>query len=215
MPTQALLHAAIESAINKALDWSYNGHELTAPLLGKRVIMHLQKIDFVCKFDFAGSGVVVSGDDSDVYCSLPDDLQENECWISVSLSAVDKLKSSHNLTQLIKKGALDFAGDLQILQSFSSLFNKLELDFEEVLSRYIGDVPAYQASQNAQQLFKFGKQSFEQLATTLSDAALDEKNIAVRKIMVINFSDEVKQVSQAYERLEARLTLLENKRVDE
>jgi ubiquinone biosynthesis protein UbiJ len=136
-------------------------------------------------------------------------LNDNECWVSISIFAIDKLKQNNQLTKLIKSGKLDFSGDLGILQSLSRLFDKIDIDFEEFLSNYVGDAAAYQLNTSGKKALDVLKSQFSLLSNTFADAMLDEKPVGVRPIMVVNFSDDVNQIRADVDRFEARLLALE------
>lgn len=213
MPTPQLLNSLIETAVNQALAWSNNSELALAPLVGKICIIHIQEFDHVLCFHFSETRIDVLHDENKLYGDMPEDLPEHKCWVSVSLFALDKLKQNNQLTKLIKLGQLDFAGNLGILQGLSGLLNKLDIDFEEVLAGYVGDPAAYQVNATGKSFVKMAKQQLRLLSTTISEAALDEKPVGVRSIMLVNFSDEVSQLRADTERFEARLQRLENRKV--
>ncbi|MDT0595396.1 ubiquinone biosynthesis accessory factor UbiJ [Glaciecola petra] len=212
MPTKQIFTAAIEAAINQALRWANNSDEVLAPLYGKTCIIHIQEWNLALSFNFAKDEVNIVTDEEGLFNTMPDELSDDECWVSLSLFALEKIKQNNQITTLIKSGQLDFAGDLSILQSLGSMFDKLELDMEEVLSKYIGDVAAYQVNQTGKKVFEQANQQLSLLLQSFSDAALDEKPLGVRKIMAINFSDEVNQLKHDVDALEARISCLEKQR---
>jgi len=219
MPMLQVLTAVLESALNKALKWSSNSETVLAPLAGKSCIIYIQELEKALILRFSGNDILVGADSDQLYTVIPEDgsaleLKENECWVSVSVFALDKLKQNNQMTKLIKSGQLDFSGDLSILQAVSRLFDKIDIDFEEVLSRYIGDGAAYQINSSAKQLAKSFSSQTSAFAHTLADAALDEKPIGVRPIMLVNFSDEVNQIRADVDRLAAKLEQLEAKRAN-
>jgi ubiquinone biosynthesis protein UbiJ len=130
----------------------------------------------------------------------------------VSLFALPELKKTSQLTKLIKQNKLDFYGDLAVVQKFSQLLSDIEFDFEETLSAYIGDAGAYTLIKQSKLLKAHAKQQHELLMNMLKDAALEEKPIAVRPIMVANFVDEVRQLKTDTERLEARINMIIERR---
>ena len=209
MPTVQLLNGIVESAANQALNWASNTELALAPLVGKSCIIHIQEFKHVMCFHFSSHKIDVLADEAGEYASMPSDLNDEQCWVSISLFALDKLKQNNQMTRLIKTGQLDFAGDLSILQAVSGLFTKIDLDFEEVLSFYIGDPLAYQFNTAGKNILAHANSQISLLTNTLSDLALDEKPVGVRKIMLINFSDEVNQLHADTERFEAKLAILE------
>lgn len=211
-----VLTAALEAAANKALEWSSNSTQLLLPLINKVCIIYIQEVETAVLFSFTPQDINVSADIDQLYNTIPDDngasaLQNNQCWVSISVFAIDKLKQNNQMTKLIKSGKLDFAGDLGILQSVSRLFDNLDIDFEEVLSRYVGDAAAYQFNTSGKKAAASITSQLALLSKTLADAALDQKPIGVRPIMLINFSDGVNIIRADVDRLEAKLVQLELK----
>jgi ubiquinone biosynthesis protein UbiJ len=216
MPAPQILTAALEATINQALKWSSNSAELLVPLSNKVCIIFIQELKAALIFRFTGTMVSVGADIDNVYSEAPSDegqyaLMPNECWVSISLFALDKLKQNNQMTKLIKSGKLDFAGDLGILQSVSGLFGKIDIDVEEVLSMYVGDAASHEINSSGKKLASTLKQQITLLSQTLADAALDEKPVGIRPIMLLNFVDDVSALQADVERLEAKLERLELK----
>ncbi len=216
MPAIQVVTTAIELAVNQALDWSPNKVQVLKPLADKTCIIFVQEFQQALIFNFSKSNIYIKADVDSQFKSNPEDatpslLATDECWVSLSIFAIDKLKQNSQMTKLIKSGQLDFAGDLSILQALSKLFDQLELDIEEILSHYLGDVAAYNLNQAGQKVVSDLAQQAELLKHTFADAALDEKKVAVRGILVANFCDQVNELKSGYDRAEARLTLLEEK----
>ena len=216
MQVSQILTGAIEAASNQALKWSSNSEMVLRPLVDKVCIIYLQELQSALLFRFNQHGVIVGADADNLYASMPDEegenaLSHNECWVSISLFALDKLKQNNQMTKLIKSGKLDFAGDLGILQAVSKLFDKIDIDFEEVLSTYIGDAPAYQVNTSAKKIASSLYDQLKMLTQDIATTALDEKPIGVRPILVMNFNDEVNQIRADVDRLEARLANFEAK----
>ena len=214
MPAPQVVTAAIEASVNQALKWASNSQLLLAPLADKSCLIFVQELKVALIFRFTAANVNVGADIDNIYASSPNEdgpnaLQDNECWVSISLFAIDKLKQNNQLTKLIKAGKLDFSGDLAILQAVSRLFDKIDIDFEEVLSTFIGDAAAYQLNTSGKKALGLVKSQFTAFTQTIADAALDEKPIAVRPIMVMNFNDEVNVLRADVDRFEARLQQLE------
>jgi ubiquinone biosynthesis protein UbiJ len=204
MPVNQALSAIVEVAINQALAVSLNGKDLIAPLIGKRCILYLQELDTTLAFQFSNEGIDVLSLGK-VEQSYLDAMPQHESYISVSLFALPELKHTSQLTKLIKQEKLDFHGDLGIVQKFSQLFATIEFDLEETLSQYVGDAPAYTFMSQAKKWQTHAQAQFELFRQMVSDAALEEKPIAVRPIMLANFVDDVRQLKMDTERLEAKI----------
>nr|WP_136252733.1 SCP2 sterol-binding domain-containing protein [Ningiella ruwaisensis] len=207
----SLLGSLIETSVNQAIRVSVNGQDLIEPLEDKRCILFIQELEQTLAFQFSNTISPQKTHYVDVLFLSPLDqndissLSQNECYVSISLFALSELKDTSKLTKLIKEDKLDFYGDLGILQKVSKVFSSIEFDLEETLSAYIGDAGAYNVLEKSKAFGEFAQKQHQLFMQTLSDAALEEKPIAVRPIMVANFVDEVRALKTDAERLEAKL----------
>jgi ubiquinone biosynthesis protein UbiJ len=210
-----ILTAAVEFAINKVLSFDEDSHLLLKPLIGKQCEIKLHELPFPLVFNFHEKGVeltsIVEDNKSQTESKSKQAKNQNQCTISLSVFIINELKDTSNITQLIRDNKLDFDGNLQIAQNMSALFDGLNIDIEELLSKHIGDVAAHTTMQSAESFGHFVKRNHKLAMQALSDALLDEKRIGVRPIMVENFIQEVSEVRDAAARLEARLAILESK----
>lgn len=210
MPTPQLITGAIETAINQALQLSNTESLESAGLSGKRMVLHIQEAQMTLALHFSANYIDV-GAQSDWSQLEKESIDNESVYVSLSLSAISDLREMSKLTSLIKQGKLDFYGDLNILQKVSKWFESIDFDIEDVLANYIGDAPAYWVNSQAKSVAETLKALHERSMSTLANYALEEKPVAVRKIQVINFSDEVNALRADTARLEARLEQLEKK----
>jgi len=210
-----LVTAALEIAINKVLSFDEDSHLLLSALIGKQCEIQLHELPFPLVFHFHEKGVEVTSVEnegqakSDIKPTLAKN--NNQCSISLSVFIINELKDTSNITRLIRDNKLDFDGNLQIAQNMSALFDGLNIDIEEVLSKHIGDVAAHNTMQGFESFNNFIKRNHKLAMQALSDVLLDEKPIGVRPIMIENYIQEVSEVRDGTARLEARLAILEKK----
>ena len=207
--------SAIEFAMNKVLSFDEDSDVLLQPLIGKQCEIKLHELAFPLVFNFHSKGVEVSsivndGNETIITQSSQAKIQnKNQCVIRLSVFIINELKDTSNITRLIREHKLDFDGNLQIAQNMSALFNGLNTDIEEILSKYLGDITAHNAVQSADSFGQFIKRNHNTAMQALSRVILDDKPIGVRPIMVENYIQEVSEVRDAAARLEARLAILE------
>ncbi len=211
-----VLTSAIEFIINKILSFDEDSDVLLQPLIGKQCEIKLHELAFPLVFNFHSKGVEVSSIVNEINEHvMPKNTQANNqkkhhCIIRLSVFILNELKDTSNITRLIREDKLDFDGNLQIAQNMSALFNGLNIDIEEILSKHLGDIGAHTAVQSADSFGQFIKRNHKTAMQALSRVILDEKPIGVRPIMVENYIQEVSEVRDAAARLEARLAILEN-----
>ena len=207
--------SAIEFAMNKILSLDEDSGILLQPLIGKQCEIKLHELAFPLVFNFHSKGVEVSSIVNDGNEKIIEQTPQaksqnkNQCAIRLSVFIINELKDTSNITRLIREHKLDFDGNLQIAQNMSALFNGLNIDIEEILSKHVGDIAAHNAVQGADSLGQFIKRNHKTAMQALSRVILDDKPIGVRPIMVENYIQEVSEVRDAAARLEARLAILE------
>ncbi|MBF7073927.1 SCP2 sterol-binding domain-containing protein [Glaciecola sp. MH2013] len=204
-----LLSAAIEVALAKLLSFDDDSSKLLAPLVSKQCIIQLHELPFPLVFSFSENAVAVSSAEQHSEHKVSPKLTHDQCSIDLSLFIINEIKDTSNITRLIRDGKLDFDGNLQIAQNMSALFNGINIDIEEVLSQYVGDIAAHTTMQQVHKFKRFAKHNHQLAMGALSDALLDEKRIAVRPIMVENYIQEVNELRDSTDRMEARVALLE------
>jgi ubiquinone biosynthesis protein UbiJ len=203
-----LITSAIEFAINKALSFDEESHVLLQPLAGKQCEIKLHELPFPLVFNFHANGVVLNSIVADGSASQKN---QDQCAISLSVFIINELKDTSNITRLIREEKLDFDGNLQIAQNMSALFDGLDIDVEEILSQYIGDIAAHHTFQTVASFGQFMKRKHAIAMQALSETLLDKKPVGVRANEVDNHIQEVSNLRNAVARLEARLTILESK----
>lgn len=104
----------------------------------------------------------------------------------------------------LASGEVKIKGDVQLGQQFKQILNRMEIDWEEHLSRISGDVFAHQAGRFG----RAGIQFFNDVATSLnldlSEYLQEEIRLLPSEIEVQNYLDEVDHLRSDADRLQAR-----------
>lgn len=203
MPAPQLLSATLSRALNTLLRLDADSADRLRPLRGKRLVVRLTELPWPLVFAF----------DNEVEVLTPQLEQDvaGDCVITLSVRALDALRDTANLTRLIKDGELTLDGDIQVAQSFSEALKTLDIDWEEQISRYTGDIFAHTLATGVRQA-KDGISAFIAKArVTLSEGATEEKQIAAHPVAVKTFCDSVDALRSDVARLEARLTRLQHR----
>jgi len=208
MPTPQILHAIAENIVNPLILLDDNSTQRLSKLKGQRLIVYVDELSWPIELAFEGSITLHQFGLNWLQASELD--ADNECRIKLSLSTLSELKDSRQITRLIREHKLDLEGDMHIAQRVSSLFQELNIDLEEVLSQKIGDVAAYQLVKTAKQAKVDVKKQLHMFSDTVAAALIDEKKLAAHKLQVMHYGDQVTEVRDAVERLNARVQRLEN-----
>ena len=105
-------------------------------------------------------------------------------------------------------GRIEIAGDLAIAQQVQSLLGELSIDWEELLSRSIGDVQAHQVGRAARAVFDFGKRALAKLERDAADYLKHESRVVLSHEELERFGRAVFTLADDVERLEARIKRL-------
>jgi ubiquinone biosynthesis protein UbiJ len=213
MPFAQFMTSGIELAMNQLLKLDDDSQQRLKKLSGKSLQVTIRELPWPLLFSFSEQidvrTVMTSGQDSEP-TSEPVD-----CLIELNLETLPKLKDSSQLTQLIQQKQLNLIGDIYVAQTFSALLKDLDVDWEEQLSAYTGDVVAHQTFASMRALFDTAKTQIEQGAIELGERLTQSDSIAVKPSEMFEFSRDVSNLRSDTERLVVRMTLLEQAKKNE
>lgn len=104
---------------------------------------------------------------------------------------------------------LSISGDGQTGQDFLELFRMARPDWEEELSRVVGDVAAHQIGNLARDTIRWGNNAGATLAANIREFLQEESRDLPTQSEAQSFLDEVDSLSEDVARYEARLKKLE------
>ncbi|MFC6441319.1 SCP2 domain-containing protein [Bowmanella sp. JS7-9] len=196
MPALQLLSATLESAINRVLALDENSAKRLRPLAGKRLALHLQELSQPLLFVFSQRIDILVCDD------------EPDCLISLSMSTLPQLTDSSQLTELIRQQKLSVRGDMQLAQDISALFKELDIDWQEHVSRYTGDVVAHHLGRVVRDGSQWLSNKAALVKRQLRDALAEEKPVLVPKGRQLQFNRDLDALTKRTEALDKRIAAL-------
>jgi ubiquinone biosynthesis protein UbiJ len=110
---------------------------------------------------------------------------------------------------------IDIEGDTHLAAELAKVLTNMHWDYEEDLSKVMGDVPAYKVGQFTRQAGKTIKDTGVNLASMLSEYWQEENPLIAKKRHVEQFNAEVDTLRADVERLEKRLAKLSQYAVNE
>lgn len=99
-------------------------------------------------------------------------------------------------------------GDTELATTLAKVFAEMRWDYEDDLSKLVGDVPAYKISEAARHSSETIKQTAINLAQMLSEYWQEENPTLAKKRHVEQFNHDVDSLRADVERLEKRLNKL-------
>jgi ubiquinone biosynthesis protein UbiJ len=199
MLIQSLLASGLTSAINLAFKLDGSQSSQLDALAGASLCIKLDELPWPLLMHFS----------EEIDLVISDDEVQADCTLALSLTLLPALQDNSQISGLIQSGKLDIQGDLEIARRAGMMFNQLDIDWEEHLSGYLGDVATYQLMRSVQSITQNLRNGGERLRQLISEGALEEKHIAAPKVAINHFVNKVNQLSADSDRFDARLTLLE------
>lgn len=124
------------------------------------------------------------------------------------LEALIKLSQTDARNSDLFKNRVVVTGDLETGEKIRDILNAIDIDWEEKLSQFTGDIIAHKIGSFARKLKQTGQQTRATLSRNLSEFLRHEVNLLPSRQEVTCFTHEVSNLRNDVDRLEARLCLL-------
>lgn len=100
-------------------------------------------------------------------------------------------------------------GDMEILSRLRQLLQELDIDWEEYLSRFTGDIPAHFMGNRVRQTAAWGRQTLGNLQQIFTEYAQEELQLIPPTEQLTDFIADVDTLRDDAERLQARFERLQ------
>ncbi len=191
----------LENMLNRNIGMSTPARELARELDGRRVVIRSAEIDLNISFEFSDEVAVLSTASH----------EGADCVIEGSLLTLLRL-TGKDPEAAFRDGSANIQGDALVGKSFRQLLKFARPDWEEELSRVLGDVPAHQLARGIRQLFGWGERSTQAMAQNAAEFLQEESRDLPSSAEAGHFMSEVDELREQADRLDARLKKLEQGR---
>ncbi|MDJ0957348.1 MAG: SCP2 sterol-binding domain-containing protein [Arenicellales bacterium] len=96
-------------------------------------------------------------------------------------------------------------GDAELAQDFQKLIRELDIDLEELTSRYVGDIAAHQIGRGAREIRAWTKDTVQSFRLNIRDYMVEESRLLVPSWRVDDFIERTDVLRADVERLEQRV----------
>ncbi len=166
---------------------------------GKRVVIRSPDIELNISFEF-----------SDEVAALTTRSHTGaDCVIEGSLITLMRLAGS-DPQAAFRDGSANIQGDALVGKSFQQFLKFARPDWEEELSRVVGDVTAHQLARGIQQFFGWGERSSKAMAQNAAEFLQEESRDLPSSAEAGHFMADVDALREQADRLDARLRKLED-----
>ncbi len=126
-----------------------------------------------------------------------------------SLAALGLMGLSATPARSLFSGEVSIEGDLTIGHKFQELFKQLDIDLEERLSQYTGDVIAHKVGNFFRSANQWQQQTLTTLKLNAEEFLQDETQDLPPAPEVNHFYQQIDQLKEDFDRLDARMQRLE------
>jgi ubiquinone biosynthesis protein UbiJ len=193
--------AAVEKAMNAYLALDPESARRLENLQGKVVTIELLAVGITLQLIFTGKKI-------ELQTGSP--LSPDTVIKGTPLRLL-QLALTKNRRQQFFSDDVTITGNLELGQVVIDLFDHLEIDWEEILSQFCGDVAAHQLGRLGRKLQSFRKLTRRVFAENVSEYLQEEINLFPPREALQDFFQDVDQMRMDTDRLEARVNLLQQR----
>ncbi len=188
----------LESAINAACNLDPDTQQALAKLKGHvvKIIIRDWLIEFYLLPQTHGVQLVK-------HTHLPVDTT-----ISGNLFSLLKISQSKGSSQSLFENQIDISGDTDLGVKIRDILRHIDIDWEEHLSKFVGDGVAHKAMFHLKRLLRIGQRSADTLTDNVKDYLHDESACFPSTQEAENFYAEIGTTRDDVDRLEARVNQL-------
>jgi len=207
-PLMIPLLAAMETAINQLFKMDPETFKRLTRFKGKIIAFHLSDINQNFYFFPDHQGIQIVS----YYEGEADTTISGKLIAFARITAADEKTK----TKTVFNGDIKITGDIALGQHFQSLFQQLDIDWEEHLSHFTGDVIAHSLGNAARSIFSWTEQAINSIAMDMSEYIQYETGDIASGPEINHFNSEIDKIRSDVDRAEARLNrLLESQNSNE
>lgn len=197
----AWLTAALETALNRYLALDPQSQSRLAAVEGTVIALDLRGLDLALFFLPGLSEIQVL----EHYEGEPDTV------IAGTPLALARLSMARRPGEGLFSDAIELRGDTDLARRFQDLLQQVEFDWEEALSRLVGDRLAHQSGRLAREGREYATRAGRTLREDVSEYLTEEARLLPTAAELDLFHADVDILRDDAERLEARLQRLEHR----
>lgn len=197
--TDAMLHAA-EAVINRGLRLDAAALPRLAELSGTCIALEVTDINWVIYMLPGTAGLSLRRD----YPGVPDARLNGAGWALLRLGM-----HKGNARAALSASGVQISGDIELVQQLKRILDAIEIDWEELLSKLVGDLCARKLANALRDTRRWGVRTAESLAYNFAEYQQEESRTLPTRAEMEEFLAEVDATRDDVERVEARLRRLQ------
>lgn len=169
-----------------------------ASLYGRVIAIELQGLNLSLYLRPAPHGLQIQGTCEGV----PDTV------LSGTPLSLVRLAADRGRREILFSGDVEIRGDAELGRRFKEILDSIEIDWEEQLSRVVGDVAAHQTGNLVRGVAAWSRHALDSLSRDMVEYLQEERHQAPSVFEVNTFLSDVDQLRIDADRLEARVMRL-------
>jgi ubiquinone biosynthesis protein UbiJ len=133
---------------------------------------------------------------------------EGEADASLHGTTFDLVQLLRKKDQSLADSPIEIQGDQTLAEECLNLARELEVDWEELLSGFIGDIAAHEISRQGRRFGRWAKKVHQSMLRNTREYLHYESRVVVNEEEIQQFGAEVAQLNEAVNNLEARIQTL-------
>jgi ubiquinone biosynthesis protein UbiJ len=125
--------------------------------------------------------------------------------------AMAKMGLAKNAGDVLFEGDVEISGDVELGQQFREILDGLDIDWEEHLSHFTGDIVAHKMGNLVRGIVGWGKQTTEILGQDAAEYLQEESRELPNRREVDSFLNNIDILRSDVDRMEARVTRLSDR----
>jgi len=203
-----MLLKLINNALQKYLDSDPEISTKLNEFEGQCLLVHLTDIEKEFLVTPIQAGMVVS--EHMVNEDAENDALQISTTIHSNIISLIRMGLGAEYQSMLNSGALKIEGDVELANQLRSIFMQVDIDWEEVASKYVGDSVAYQVGLFVNKFKNYKSRSVDNFRLDTSEYLQEESRILPTKVELDRFMNGVDDLDANVQRLEARIQRLIN-----
>ena len=192
--------SGLESLINRYLRLDPDTGTRMATLAGRCIGIDLQGLDLQLYVYPDAQGIQIKD-----HCDA-----EPDTILHGSPLGMARLGLGNSTEKTLFSGAVSITGDVETGQAFKAVLDDMDIDWEEQLSKFTGDIIAHQLGNTAKRAGKALRHSRRTLENDIGEYLQEELRVLPARIETENFGPAVTRISIDTDRLAARINRLQD-----
>lgn len=192
----------LEALLNRQLKDNPDGRRALRQVHGETLAVKLEGVGIDLYFHALDDGLALHSEYD----------KEPAAIISGTVLALASMMGGAADAAAVRRTGVTIHGDTAVAQSFQALFEILKPDWEEELSRLVGDSVAHRVGGAARSLFGWGKDVGTRMTQDFAEFFTEESRDLPTKTEADDFLDDVDRLRDDVDRAAARLKNLDGAR---